>query len=252
MRTWILSVITVIIGAVVVTASFSGCGQQNTASNANSVFPGSCNGTGCNSTSTFVGGDTETLNIASVYALSQYAGMQISNPTNVQVNINLTPVGTSPQVFLGQMVIQYNDGNGGVHVGTFVNGTSTAGWRGYPNNVSLLVGSTYRIFFEDSVGALVLTITNPAGADTALTSTGQIWFYNFNSNAPNPLFTGATDSGGTYYPPGYVFCWMIDLGPYDCRNMTVPPVNQDTTNGVVAFSLLGSIPTINLDAALGL
>jgi hypothetical protein len=251
MKNWVKPLIAVLFGAIIVAGIFSGCGQQNTTSSSGSVFS-NCIGTGCSSSSTFSGGDTETLNIASAYALSQYAGMTITNPTNIQVNINLTPVGTAPQVFLGQMVIQYNDGNGNVHVGTFVNGTSTAGYNGYANNVSLLVGSTYRIFFEDSLGALVLTITDPAGADTVQTSSGQIWFYNFNTNAPNPLYQGATDSNGTYYPPGYAFCWMITLGPYDCRNMTVPPVNQDSVNGVAAFSLLGSIPTINLNAALGL
>src|ERR1700728_2506001 len=110
MKNWVLSAITVIITAVLVVASFSGCGQQNAATNSNSYFSGSCIGTGCGSDTTFSGGDTETLNIASIYALSQYAGMELTDPTDIQVNINLTPVGTSPQVFLGQMVIQYNDG----------------------------------------------------------------------------------------------------------------------------------------------
>jgi len=80
MKNWILPFLTVAIGAVIVSGSFSGCGQQNTATNANAVFPGNCIGTGCSANSTFVGGDTENLNIASVYALSQYAGTQITDP----------------------------------------------------------------------------------------------------------------------------------------------------------------------------
>jgi hypothetical protein len=203
-----------------------------------------------------VGGDTETLNIASIYALSEYAGVAIQNPTDIIVNINLSEISTSPEVFLGQMIIQFNDG-AVAHQGTFVNGTSITTWRGYSNNVSTLVGNTYRIFFEDPMGALVLTITNPTGTDTVTTSTGQIWFYNFNAaGAPNPLYQGAYDQNGNYYPPGYVFCWMIDLGPYDCRNFAVPPstVYHDSggDNNVPAFSFLGNIPTINLNVALGL
>jgi hypothetical protein len=198
-----------------------------------------------------VGGDTETLN-TTPYALSVYAGEAITDPTNVQVNINLNEVQTSPPVFLGEMIIQYNDANTGAHQGTFVNGTSTQAWNGIANNVSTQVGNDYRIFFEDPVGALILTITIPTGTDTLTTASGQIWFRNFDTNAPNPLFQGGYDSNGNYYPPGYAFCWQITLGPYDCRNYTVPPSGQDPNTGALAFSLLGSIPTINLQAALGI
>jgi len=238
-------------GAAIVAATFVGCGQSNVAQGPSSLFSGTCQGTSCN-TNTFTGGDTETFNISSLYALSEYAGMNITSATDVVVNINLAQVSTSPPVYLGQMQIEYNDQNGAQHEGTFVNGTSVFTYRGYSNNVNTLVGSTYRIFFEDPIGAVVLTMANPTGSDTVTTTTGQIWFSNFNAaGAPNPLFQGGVDQNGNYYPPNPIaFCWVIDLGPYDCQNFLVPPSSAD--KDVPAFGLLGNIPSINLNNALGL
>jgi hypothetical protein len=256
MKNLALPMLVVILGAAIVSAVFAGCGQSNVATSSNSIFSGSCTGTGCSTNNPIVGGDTETLNIASIYALSEYAGVSIQNPTDIVVNINLTPIQGTPTVYLGEMIIQFNDG-AVAHQGTFVNGTSVTTWRNYSNNVSTLVGNTYRIFFEDPMGALVLTVIPPTGTDTVASSTGQIWFSNFNAaGAPNPLYQGAYDQNGTYYPPGYVFCWMIDIGPYDCRNFAVPPSSAYYDSGgqstVPAFSYLGSIPTINLNVAFGL
>lgn len=258
MKTFALPVVVVFITAFAVILSFSGCGSSNAGNSTNTVFSGLCTGTGCGTAGTFTGGDTETFNIASTYALSEYAGMTITQATGVTVNINLNEISTSPQVFLGQMQIEYTDQNGALHLGTFVNGTSITTWNKFSNNVSTLVGSTYRIFFEDPAGAIILLINAPSGTDTVITGTGQIWFSNFNAaGAPNPLYQGAYDEDGNYYPPGYVFCWMVSEGPYDCRNFNVPPssVYHDSAGGgvnVPAFGLLGNIPTVNINSALGL
>ncbi len=256
MKNLAIPMLVIVLGAAFVAAIFAGCGQSNTASTSSSIFSGSCSGTGCSSNTAFTGGDTETMNITNLYALSEYAGVSVANPTDIVVNINLSEVSSSPPVFLGEMIIEFNDGSV-AHKGTFVNGTSISTWRNYSNNVSTLVGSTYRIFFEDPMGALVLTMASQTGTDTVANTTGQIWFSNFNgAGAPNPLYQGAYDADGNFYPPGYVFCWMIDIGPYDCRNFLVPPSSIYYDSGgksnVPAFSLLGTLPTINLNAALGL
>jgi hypothetical protein len=244
---------------ILMAAFFAGCGSSTTSSNLG-TYISSCSGSGCSNTS-FTSGDTESLTFASNYAVSEYAGMNITSATSAEANITLSEIPGSPNIYLGQMIIQYYDQNGAQHTGTFVNGTSNNQYRSYFNNVSILTTDvnnnlTYRIFFEDAVGALVLTMSPPTGTDTLVTTmSGQIYFSNFNSAAPNPLYQGAYDSGGNYYPPGYVFCWMVDLGPYDCRNFAVPPTSAYYDKGgkstVQAFSYLGSIPTINVSTALG-
>jgi len=251
MKSLALPVTAIIAGIFLALAATSGCGQSNVAQSSNPIFSGSCSGTGCSSTNTFTGGATGNLNITSVYALSEYAGVNLNNPTDVVVNINLAQVTSSPPIYLGQMTIQFNDGSV-AHSGTFVNGTSVFTWNGNSNNVSTLVGNTYRIFFEDPAGAIVLTMANPTGTDTVSSTTGQIWFSNFNAaGAPNPLYQGGYDQNGNYYPQNpLAFCWVITEGPYDCRNFGVPP--SSASGSVPAFSLLGTIPSINLNEALGI
>jgi hypothetical protein len=65
-------------------------------------------------------------------------------------------------------------------------------------------------FFQDRVGAVVIVIDGEASGGTGDNPydrrlSGQIWYKNFNKSWPN------------YSEQGYLPCWVIDVGPYDCR-----------------------------------
>lgn len=213
-----------------------------------------CVGVGCTITGsgasvapTFTTGDTVPWTPVSNTVLSEYLTYNVTNPTAYLVNIALNPTaGSSPTNFNGTLTIQFLDGTM-VHNGTFSNGSGTESYRHYNQSVNGATASgVYRVYFEDPLGAIILTLTPKTGTDTGIKMSGNLYFKNFNSTAPNPLYQGAYD-GTTYFPPGNVFCWMIDLGPYNCINNTVPP-----TSGAQPYILLGTIPDITIATALGI
>jgi hypothetical protein len=246
------------------------CGknQSQSVTNVPAGYIPNCQGTGCvpppgggggSYAPPFTGGDTETLNLAYSGVLNQYLGYGLNNPGPVSVNIALTPGTASDgtKVFTGQMQIRFQDGPI-LHNGVFGNGAANYSYQGIKNNLSKMVApGLYRIFLEDASGALVLMIKAPTGTDTALPpGTATIYFLNFASAASNPLYQGSLDAYGNYFPPGYAYCWMITLGPYNCRNFNVPPtgayydsVSKQTISG---FQTLGTTQSVDIHAALGI
>jgi hypothetical protein len=200
-------------------------------------------------------GDTKTLTPVSMTVFNQYkGGVPANRPSAIQFNIKMTPKATTPQVFLGYVHIRYNDDAGGgrivLHDAYFNNGQHTD--RG--NNVHILTTEsgtgipTYRFFFEDRYGVLLVTLQ--AGAD-ANTLNAKVYFRNFSTSAPNPLYDPYFDGFGSYWPSNpYAYCWagIIQTGPYDCRNTGVPP----TAGTGKEFTLLGTVTGIDKFKALGI
>lgn len=207
------------------------------------------------SSGTFSGGATAILNVVSPTILNQYAGRYVNPTTPVEVNIKVAPNGN---VFLGELNIRYSEGST-VRMGHFTNGTETD----FGNNVHVLTTDsatgipTYRFFFEDPAGVIIVTMQNTGGGlptDTNFNSgtlDGIVYFRNFNATAPNPLYQGYQDQWGNYWPANpKAFCWsgQINLGPYDCKNFSVQP-SLTTNNPVVK---LGTFTAMDKKAALGL
>lgn len=229
------------------------CGTSNN-NLAGAAFSYPCVGVGCtisatgvSTAPTFSTGDTESWSPVSLAVLSEYVGYQLQSPTNYIINIALTETtASSPPNYSGTMTIQFLD-TSTVHNGTFTNGTGTETYQGYNQSVNGEIGTTgvYRIYFEDPLGALILTLSPTSGTDTSSPYTGKVYFRNFNSTAPNPLLGGCDQYGDC--SPGGIYCWMISEGPYDCINNAVPP-----TSGSEPYILLGTIPTVNLQNAMGI
>jgi len=171
-------------------------------------------------------------------------------PTSpVQINVKLAPNGS---VYLGKIKIRFHESKNSqlyLREATLSNGTSTSSG----NNVHIFTtdtngAATYRIFGEDKYGAIILLLRGPTS-----NMTGELYYRNFNGgNAPNPLFDTYCDSFGRCWPPNpKAFCWTgipQSGGPFDCRNMSIPPSTTSST----AFTLLGSISSINGNVGLGL
>lgn len=199
----------------------------------------------------FSGGAAAVLNLADSNVLSTYAGTYVNPTSSVMVNINTKPVNNN---YLGFSNVQYFVGSVN-HLAKFTNGTNTD----HGNNVHILTTDSsgvpaYRLFFEDPAGVIIIVMYSAtSGSDTSLgTLSGSVYFRNFNSPAPNPLYQGYIDPyTGTYFAPrDYNFCWSgnITTGPYDCRNMSTPP----SLTGTYAVTLLGTFTGMDKKAALGL
>ncbi len=205
-------------------------------------------------TPTYVGGGSTTLNVIgnSTILLSQYEGYQVAAASAITLNVNTTRINS---IYLGEVNIGFIDTTGLSHTGTFYSGYDTS----HGNNLNVLTADTtsgvptYRFFFEDLMGAIVVTITNSSlGTDTAAaTYNGAVYFRNFNAKgSPNPLYQGYTDNYGNYFPPNpNAFCWsgQIVNTPYDCRNGDVGP----SSGGDHAFIELGTFTGLPA-AALGM
>ena len=225
-------------------------------SNLNTQLQATCTTTsvGCVNQSAlgFSGGASTTLFVVSPTALSQYAGAWVTPTSAVTLNINTHPVNNN---YLGEANIQYYVGTTS-HSGHFTNGTST----NHGNSVNILTVDsatgvpTYRLFFEDPAGVIIVTIQGGAvGTDTGFgTFNGNVYFRNFNSPAPNPLYQSYIDpyTGQYFQSRDYNFCWsgLITTGPYDCRNMSVQPSTTDNH----PVTLLGTFTGLDAKTALGL
>ncbi|MDZ4677443.1 MAG: hypothetical protein SGI74_08025 [Oligoflexia bacterium] len=185
--------------------------------------------------------------------LKDYVGGPLAQTGPAQINISVSP---DSGVYLGEMHIRFYEQNFGsliLHSAAFYNGNHID--RG--NNVHILTVDpttgkpTYRIMFEDQYGMLVLLLTPVTGTDVS-NMTGTVWYRNFQA-APNtnPLFNGQWN-GSTWIPPNpKAYCWTGVIGPsspYYCVNQSVPPA----TTGATAVKFLGTIPSIDGHAALGI
>lgn len=200
-------------------------------------------------------GATARLTLASSAVFRQYVITPVNNWGPVHINVELSPMmdGSKP-VYLGQMRIRYIDDQGyGRYIeknGEFYNGS----WVDHKNDDHILTTEagtnipTYRIFGEDPAGVIIVTMQASTGSDIAAATTlrGKVFFRNFLTTAPNPLYSPYTD-GYTLWPRNpYAFCWTIETGPYNCRNFSVQP-----TGGSPTFTLLGTFTGLNKQKALG-
>lgn len=152
--------------------------------------------------------------------LSRYAGEYRSNPRNAQINVNLVKRGDG---FGGRIQVAYYDesySNSGYlqgnkfHKGVFVNGddayfynkskTTSAKYNRWFNKDGKIV---FHGFFQDLNGPIILVIDDvesTGDGQAPSKASGSIWFKNF--------------SQGPYTAPhSPTHCWLISLGPYDCR-----------------------------------
>lgn len=149
--------------------------------------------------------------------LSRYAGDYRSNPQDVKVNVNLVKRGNG---FGGRIQIAYYDEASGqysgnkFHKGVFVNGDDA-----YFYNKSKETSAKYNIwfqkngktvfhgFFQDLNGPIIMVIDDvesTGDGQAPSKASGSIWYKNF--------------SQGPYTAPhSPTHCWLISLGPYDCR-----------------------------------
>ena len=202
------------------------------------------------------GGNNQIFTPVNMNAFKRYLGAPVNNPGGVKITLEFNPSGT-PQVFFGNVHIRFNDRlpNGTVigHDGYFQNGNDRT--QGNDKHILTVETSTntptYRFFVEDRAGSLIILLQPEGDITTATTLKGQVWFRNFNTAAPNPLFSGYYDGFGSFWPSNpFAFCWsgVITTGPYDCRNYNVMP---DTGSGA-GYTLLGSMTGIDKSKALGL
>lgn len=172
---------------------------------------------------------TVPFSITSVATLSDYAGRGLNNPINIYASINLVSDGNYR--YYGSVQIGYSD-LGVQRAGVF---TAPAG-----NNVSLSglndngevtakynyfygTGQTFSGFFQDTYGAIVVSITNINSNGCA---DGKIYYKNF-------VTTAATNVQSPYRK-----CWFITAGPYQCGSSTIQ--NKSSLVPSDGYTLLGS------------
>ncbi len=241
----------IIVGVTAILSSLlvGACVNQSKTSSSGALVPSTGGGGGTSYTPpVFSGGATTALTSVNNIILSQYVGYPVTAATTIYLNVNTTNING---YYLGQVNIAFQDTNGVSHNAQFSSGLDTS--HGNDRNILTTHSVTglpaYRLFFEDPLGVIAVVIQNAAiGADNVPPSyNGEVYFRNFNSSAPNPLYQGYTDTLGNYWPPNpYAFCWsgQITAGPYDCRNFSTPP----STAGDKAFILLGSFTTLDKSA----
>ncbi len=180
-----------------------------------------------------------------VETLMDFAGTNINNPTEIQLNVILEKRGNG---WGGRIMTGFYDG-GHFYEYTLVNGdTSTY------SNTSLAKAAKYNVwfekngdsvwhgFFQDNYGGVVLVfdeMDSPGDGQPPTSVSGSIWFKNLGN------FEGA------YMPPTH--CWFISIGPNDCRAWksgegvnTTKAVNPD--NG---YAKLGTFSNLDIVDAFG-
>lgn len=160
----------------------------------------------------FTSGATSTLTIDGSgqaqqnQLMGQYTMRGMNNPTNIQINVNLSKT-YNGQGYGGSISIRYVD-NGITYQGTFrasqadPNDTKYNIWFNHSGK------TVFHGFFEDSYGAVIIVFDGlynlGDGSPTfGSGSGGAIYFKNF--------------VGTTYAPHPPAHCWFVSEGPYDCR-----------------------------------
>lgn len=180
--------------------------------------------------------------------LSEYSGSSRNNPTNIVLNVNLV---TRGEGYGGRISIGYDD-DGVFHEGVFVNGDDYVFW-----NTSLTEAAKYNIwfekggdpyfhgFFQDREGGVIIVIEGFESLGDGAVPTkarGSVWFKNFDLvQSPYQLTPPL--------PPTH--CWLISVGPYDCRSWT-PGNGVNSTESIhptESYKKLGSFSGLDLKAA---
>lgn len=176
-----------------------------------------------------------SLSIVSVGTLSDYAEKYLYAPTTVNLVVNLANAGNNR--YAGNVQISYYD-QGAYHVGSFDaptgtnvsidslddNGVQTAEYNYWYGGGAYFTG-----FFQDSYGAIVLSVT---GKDANNCLNGSVYYKNFTA-------TAAPQSP-------YRKCWFIRSGPYDCRAENIVSKSSPVPDG---YTLLGTFSGLPLTQA---
>lgn len=163
-------------------------------------------------------GGTAPVDSFSPSVLEAYAGRSINNPRNLRVTLDVYNVANEgqPKQYGGTFKITYEeDYNGGVRTvtGTFNSGTSIydTTYNKYYNT-----GGTQKLklFFQDSLGGLVVSIEAMNVNDLETKYKGRVYFRNFDFGVcANPV-PGLPPVCNPTQPKK---CWHISEGPYSCR-----------------------------------
>lgn len=198
-------------------------------------------------------GETVVIQDVDPAVFANYLGRPINKYSDIHLNLKVAPQGTTPQVFYGYAKIRYVEDPGygtfTTREGFFNNGDDFKGNRVHVYVTSGTPIPSYRFFFEDEFGVIIVTLTEKPLSDTGGDLDGKVYYRNFNTPAPNPLFKPYWD-GMSYWPSNpQAYCWSgkITAGPYDCRNFNVDP-----TTGDKQFKFLGNIKDLDRTKALGL
>ncbi len=105
------------------------------------------------------------------------------------------------------------------------NGTQTSTFNSFYNN-----GQKFSGFFQNSVGAVVVSITS---VDSGGCASGNIYFQNF-------VQTGAIQSP-------YRYCWFIYNGPFNCRDNSI--INKTSTVPGSPYTAIGSFSGLPINQA---
>lgn len=154
-------------------------------------------------------GSTAQLNLSGGNStLAQFFYNSVpNNPTNVQINIDLSRQTDS-------VIISYDDG--GQHndagLGTVHPSNSSVSDSTYNGWVNQGGQAMWKGFFQDSYGAIVIVIDHVLGTGdgSATLVGGSVFFQNFDQYYPNNPQQGPLK-----------MCWQISYGPYDCRTFLV-------------------------------
>lgn len=172
---------------------------------------------------------TVTLSVPSAAVLSDYAGQYLASPSAVTTSVHLHNTGDGH--YYGDIQISYL--NAGIpHNGVFSappgnnvsidslydNGTLTSNFNHWYNG-----GANFSGFFQDTYGALVLSISS---VDANGCASGNLYYKNF-------IITAATNIQSPYRE-----CWFIYAGPYACRASTV--INKTSLVPGDGYNWLGS------------
>lgn len=202
-----------------------------------------------------VTGATGVLKVANTALLAQYAGTPLNNVGPIHINLNYGPAERKDHtVYLGAARIRYYDKQNGrkvLHDGFFNNGSSPKHGNSVHRKV---VGSDgvekIRLMGEDQFGAIIIVMEEATGGDTNTSElSGKVYFRNFVSNAPNPLYQGYFDGMNWWPANSKAYCWsgQISTGPYDCRNDSTRPDKE----GKKKFTFLGTFEISDVSKALG-
>ncbi|MEQ1878725.1 MAG: hypothetical protein ABL958_18935, partial [Bdellovibrionia bacterium] len=147
-------------------------------------------------------------------------------PVDMKINVDMYDVSqTSVPAYGGLIRIGYVEpGYGSLlyyHEGVFEAGNSVleSGYNGWMQFGAKLV---LRAFFEDRFGSLLMVVD---GVDDVGLMSGSIYFHNFGSTyAQKPIGPQAR-------------CWLIKIGPYDCRDYLVGSGDDNKKNVVMSSAI---------------
>jgi hypothetical protein len=190
---------------------------------------------------TVYSGGTAPVDSFSQSLLETYAGRRINNPTNLRVTLDVFNVANagSPKQYGGTFKITYEEAyNGSTRTvtGNFNSGTSIEDTK-YNKTYHTGGVDKVKLFFQDSLGAIVVSVEPINVNDLETKFKGRVYFRNFDFGVcanPPPWM------GSTCNVQSPAKCWNISLGPYDCRAyMSSDKVRPD----IVDLPGFGSTPS---------